>query len=223
MDGQVWRKQGWHLLALAILLAGAFAASHWLDLADSFLGLQLRFWYWLAIAIPVAHQLYVAVLWRLELHHKTISRVFGDNALTVFGAGFLPLFAGRLVSVALLAAADYGSLGWAFWLRLIIAVILTIPAVYLGYSVLRFFGLKRALGADHFDPAYRHLPMVREGIFRFTRNGMYIYGFFILWALAIAFDSRAALVTAAFNHLYIWVHYYTVEQPDMAQIYGSKE
>jgi hypothetical protein len=27
---------------------------------------------------------------------------------------------------------------------------------------------------------------------------------------------------AAFNHLYIWVHYFTVEKPDMDYIYGSK-
>jgi hypothetical protein len=220
MNNKVWEKQGWHALALAILLMGAIGAANWLDLTGSFLGLSVRLWYWLAIAVPVVHQVYVVVLWRLELHHGWMSRVFGSRALTVFGAGFLPLFAGRLVTAGLLAAADAGSIGIPGWLRLMLAVVLTIPALYLGYSVLRYFGLKRALGADHFDPAYRQLRMVREGIFRYTNNGMYVYGFFLLWAVAVAFDSRAALIAAAFNHLYIWVHFFTVEKPDMEEIYG---
>ena len=32
--------------------------------------------------------------------------------------------------------------------------------------------------------------------------------------------SSLALVAAAFNHLYIWVHYWSTERPDMARIYG---
>jgi len=31
----------------------------------------------------------------------------------------------------------------------------------------------------------------------------------------------AALAVALFNHLYIWVHYYATELPDMARIYGA--
>jgi len=58
-----------------------------------------------------------------------------------------------------------------------LAVILLIPAIYLLYSVIRYFGFTRALGADHFDEKYRMLPLVRRGIFRFTDNGMYTYGF----------------------------------------------
>jgi len=29
-----------------------------------------------------------------------------------------------------------------------------------------------------------------------------------------------ALLLAGFNHLYIWVHYYCTEKPDMERIYG---
>ena len=82
-------------------------------------------------------------------------------------------------------------------------------------------GFQRAAGADHFDRKYRALPFVREGIFRYTRNGMYAYAFLIFWAIAVAFDSAAALVIAAYAHGSIWLHYLGTEQPDMAYIYGA--
>jgi hypothetical protein len=37
----------------------------------------------------------------------------------------------------------------------------------------------------------------------------------------IALRSRAALVVALFSHLYICVHYFCTEKPDMKRIYGG--
>jgi protein-S-isoprenylcysteine O-methyltransferase Ste14 len=93
-------------------------------------------------------------------------------------------------------------------------------SVYLFWSVKTYFGFRRALGADHFDPAYRDLPRVREGIFRWTGNGMYTFGFLILWVPALWWGSAAALAAAVFNHAYIWIHYFATERPDMDRIYG---
>ena len=102
-----------------------------------------------------------------------------------------------------------------------VAVTVAVPTVYLFYSVGRYFGFRRAFGIDHFDPAYRSMPMVRQGIFRYTSNGMYTFGFLILWIPALWFASSAALAVAAFSHLYIWVHYGCTELPDMRRIYGD--
>jgi hypothetical protein len=49
---------------------------------------------------------------------------------------------------------------------------------------------------------------------------MYKFGFLILWSIALVFLSKAALLAAAFNHLYIWVHFYFTELPDIRRIYG---
>ena len=89
------------------------------------------------------------------------------------------------------------------------------------YSVSRYFGMMRAAGADHFDPRYRDLPLVKEGIFRFTNNGMYIYAFLLFWAIAVGFNSSAALAVAVFSHAYIWVHFFATEKPDMDYLYGD--
>src|SRR5690606_41959971 len=100
------------------------------------------------------------------------------------------------------------------------AVFALVPALYLFYSVKRYFTFRRAFGIDHFDPAARHLPFVRGGIFRFTSNGMYTFGFLLLWVPALWWASAAGLAVAAFNHLYVWVHYFATERPDIARIYG---
>ena len=89
------------------------------------------------------------------------------------------------------------------------------------YSVLKYFTLRRALGIDHFDATYRNAPLVRQGMFRYSRNAMYVFGIAILWLPGLLLASKAALLAALFNHLYIWVHYYTVELPDMRTIYGD--
>ena len=87
---------------------------------------------------------------------------------------------------------------------------------------MRYFGLARAAGADHFDPSYRKMPFVTGGIFKYTSNGMYVYAFLLFWAIGIGCNSSAALVVAAFSHAYIWVHFYATEKPDMDHLYPAR-
>ena len=51
---------------------------------------------------------------------------------------------------------------------------------------------------------------------------MYVFGLLILWLPGLLMASKAALLAALFGHVYIWVHYFTVELHDMKYIYGSK-
>lgn len=198
-----------HLFALAGLLT--LTAWGW-DL----LGRPFPVAFWTAIAVPVIHQVFVWLAWRLELRGRTVSRTIGFRAYVVL---FFVLFFARPVTLLILAWLDQGSLGLPLWLRVALTAVLAILGVYAGYSVARYFGMARATGADHFDPRYRKMPLVREGIFRFTSNAMYVYAFLLFWAVAIGFDSSAALLAAAFAHAYIWVHYVATERPDMVAIY----
>jgi hypothetical protein len=174
--------------------------------------------FWSAVAIPVVHQVFVWLAWRLELRSSAIRRSIGLHLYLVL---FFLLLAGRVVTVLALAWMDRGSLGLPAFARVATTIVLGVIWVYLGYSLKRYFGFVRAAGADHFDPRYRDMPLVREGIFRFTSNAMYIYGFLILWIIAIGFDSLAALTVAAFNHVYIWVHFHATEKPDMDYLYSA--
>jgi len=75
------------------------------------------------------------------------------------------------------------------------------------------------LGIDHFDSSYGDRPLVKEGIYRYVNNGMYLFGVAIIWIPGLVYLSKAALLSALFTHLYIWVHYYCTEKPDMKRIY----
>ncbi len=209
----MWQGQLLHIGSLIALLIVV-------TLAWNLLGKPHSLAFWIALAFPVLHQVWVWLAWRIELKASTISRLIGfAGYLTVF---FL-LFGGRFLSLAWLAMLDQGSLGLAPTLLILLTVILLIPGLYAMYSVRRFFGMSRAAGGDHFDRKFREMPLVKEGIFRFTDNGMYLYAFMLFWAIAIGFNSASALVVAAFSHAYIWVHFYATEKPDMKYLYGSSD
>ena len=50
---------------------------------------------------------------------------------------------------------------------------------------------------------------------------MYTFGLLVVWLPGLLAASKTALLSAAFSHVYIWVHYYCTERPDMRRIYGK--
>ncbi len=63
--------------------------------------------FWIAVAFPVVHQVFVWQAWRLELNSKGTSRTIGFRG---YLALFFLLFGGRFVSLLTLAWMDRGSL-----------------------------------------------------------------------------------------------------------------
>jgi len=217
----IFEKQRHHFLALALLLAVTFLPLEGDFLAGQFLGLSTLAWFMVAIAVPIIHQVYVWLIWRLELHFSLISRTFGEAGFLYYAVGFTILFVSRLIAIILLAISNRDTLPLNPTLAFLLSFVLFIPALYLFYSVRTYFGFKRAYGIDHFDQTYRHKPFVKAGIFRWTDNAMYVFGFLILWIPGLLLFSKAALLVAFFNHAYIWVHFYFTELPDIRRIYGS--
>lgn len=217
----MFEKQGWHYLSLGLLLAGVAMLARGELLVGELWGISARQWLWIAIAIAIFHQIFVWLFWRLELHHGLITRWFGEKGFPIYKIGFTILFAGRPISLLLLGLANYKSLAINPILAYLIAGVLFLPFVYSMYSVAKYFGINRAYGIDHFDPSYREKVFVKKGMFKYTDNAMYKFGFLVLWAIALLTLSKAALLLAAFNHLYIWVHFYFTELPDIRRIYGE--
>ena len=207
----IWVGQPLHCACLATFLALAWVA--WAYSDKPFPGL-----FWGAMSFPVMHQVFVWLAWRLEFRSLSTSKTIGFRG---YLAIFFLLFGGRFISLLALAWMDHGSLELPILPQAIATIILALLGVYAIYSVKRYFGMVRAAGVDHFDSRYREMPLVREGIFRFTSNGMYLYAFLLFWAIAIGFNSTAALIVAAFSHAYIWVHFYATEKPDMQFLYAS--
>ncbi len=216
----IFEWQWLHVASLAGLLTG-FALATGLNgfHTGGVWGVNTISWVWLAVAIAVAHQVLVWFCWRTQLHLSLLTRAMGEGGFTLYSVLFSIIGIARVVVVFIVAISNQGTLPLDPTVLRILAVIAAIPAVYLFYSVNRYFGFKRAFGIDHFDTSYRSLPFVRKGIFRFTSNGMYVYGFMILWVPGLWYGSTAALCVALFNHVYIWVHYWSTERPDIRRMY----
>ena len=219
---KIFKYQVWHLLILLILLIGVYFCISMDNalLNGELLGISSSIWLLLAILSPIVHQVYVVVCWRLELHYDSFSKTFGTYGFKVFKLGFGILIFSRLLTILFLAISNSYTLKINIFLAYTFAVILMIPSVYLFYSVKKYFGIDRAFGLDHFKPEeFKNKSFIKKGIFRYTSNGMYIYGFLILYIPGLILLSKAALLAALFNHLYIWVHYYFTELPDIKLIY----
>jgi hypothetical protein len=214
-------KQIYHYIVLILLVIGVYALADGTALFGQLWGVSTTAWLWFSVAVPVLHQIYVWFVWRSQLKYSLISRIFGGSGFKVYTIGFTVLFASRLIVILLLSLSNKDSIALNPAFSYALSIIFIVLSVYLFYSVRTYFGFNRAYGIDHFDESYRHLPFVREGIFKYTSNAMYTFGFLVLWVPGLIFFSKAALLAACFNHLYIWVHYYTTELPDIRFIYGS--
>ncbi|WP_455169826.1 methyltransferase, partial [Aegicerativicinus sediminis] len=185
-------------------------------------GFKTPLWLLAAIISLIVHQLYVLVCWRSELFYNSFSKKFGKDAFNLYKIGFAILILSRIVTLILLAISNHKTLNINNILTSIIAGILFVPTVYLFYSVKKYFGMDRAFGIDHFKPEeFKSKPFVKKGIFKYTSNGMYIFGFLILYIPGLIAQSKAALLVALFSHIYIWVHYYFTELPDIKLIYSD--
>lgn len=215
-------RQLQHVVLLILLLAVLWFFLDETALAGSWLGLTTPVWLALAILAPVVHQVYVWYLWRQQLLFGSVERWLGVNGFIYYAIGFTILFVARLLVIIALAVANHNTIAMSPFLAYPLAILLLIPVLYLFYSVRTYFGFKRAYGIDHFDPSYHNKPFVRQGIFRYSSNAMYVFGFLILWVPGLLLLSKAALLAAAFHHLYIWVHYYCTELPDIQYIYANE-
>ncbi|MBV7408799.1 phosphatidylethanolamine N-methyltransferase family protein [Maritimibacter sp. DP1N21-5] len=218
--GQLFEGQAQHLLLLVLLLVAATCLLTEPPEPPRLLGLTARGWALTSIAVAVVHQAVVAVVFRLQLHHATLSRLFGQNDLAIWTAVFMPFLVLRPVTLFFTGWADPIPITGYRLSEIIIGTALLVPAIWGMHSTLTQFTLRRAVGGDHFRESIRALPPVKGGIFDYTDNGMYGVVFLGLWGIALLLGSWNALVVAAFQHAFIWVHFYTVEQPDMRRLYG---
>jgi hypothetical protein len=210
-----------HLLLLAALLTPfAFLAGRPAVATGELWGWSASTWLWVTASAAVLHQGYVWLCWRLELHRRTLTRAFPQNGFLLCRVGFGILGLSRW-AILPLAVANRGTLELPALLQWGASGVFVLLSGYLFYSVLRYFGIDRGVGLDHFEPAAREWPLVREGIFRFSSNAMYTFGFLALWVPGLLLESAAALLAASFQHAYIWVHFHCTEKPDMEHIYGG--
>ncbi len=220
---KIFKHQIWHLISLLALICAVqiYITNNPGILRGSYWSVSTSLWFWLAIVIPVVHQTYVLLVWRFELYKRIFTTRFGlKKAFQIYAAGFSLLFVSRLVVIVFLAISSKNSLQTNPGIAYVIALLITPVVLFLFYSVKKHFTFERAFGIDHFDKNYC-VPFVKKGIFKYTDNGMYVFGLMVLYLPGLLLLSEAALLAALFNHAYIWAHYYFTERPDMVEIYGD--
>jgi len=210
-----------HLGFAVLLSAGAMSLLVSPQDAPHILGLSSTGWAKLSIALAVVHQVIVALVFRLQLHRNLISRWLGDRDMVVWRVIFLPLLVARPLSLIMAAWADTNAITGYRPVEILVGAVLLGLSVWALHSVITYFTIPRALGGDHFRDEIAAMPLVSEGVFKYTSNGMYGVAFLGLWGIALLFGSWNALVLALFQHCYIWVHMYCTESPDMRWIYSK--
>lgn len=221
---KIFEYQLWH----AIFLVVSLVLIYWLTQNDdsflqgSFLGIKSSTWIIFSLASAILHQIYVLIAWRSELYYKWFTKRFNERGFVYFKIGFALLILSRPATIICLAIANRDSISLNSLMVLIISILISVPVIYLMYSVRKYFGINRAFGIDHFYPEkYNAGKIIKQGIFKYSSNAMYVYGFLGLWLPGLLLQSKSALLLAGFSHLYIWVHYYCTELADMKVIYGQ--
>lgn len=217
-----YNRQIWQLAGFVVLIALVATLADWSRLASvSVWGVSAAVWFVLSLALAPAHQFYVWYVWRSELYYERIGDLFGGQGFEAYMVGFGVFFVTRISTIFLVGLADAGSLALHPVVTWGVGTVLFVVSMYALYSVVRYFGVRRASGADHFIEEYRHRPFVERGIFRYTNNGMYIYALLGLWVVGLWAQSYGALLLAFYFHTAIWLHYYCTEKPDIVEIYGG--
>ena len=220
---KVFEKQAYHLLVWIVLGGLLYLESrHYVDSSTArFWGLSAIKWLFVSWILAALHQGWVWFFWRMELYRGKVSGWFGPRGFLLFRVGFVLLALARLLAIVMIALAAPGTLEIPRWLSLGLIVITT-PFILWGlYSVVAYFGVTRAFGADHFIDKYRGGTLETRGIFRYVPNTMYTVILLALYHPALLLSSRLGLIAALAHHLFVWTHYFCTERPDMRQIYGE--
>ena len=219
----VLKNQGHHLLLYVAIGAVLYAAvMQFPDGGTRIWGLSARDMILLSWIFAALHQGWIVFFWRMELYLGKIRAWFGRAGFTIFRIGFVVFASCRLLLLIpiSMATAETASIPRALSVGLFVV---TTPFIVWGfYSVFVYFGVTRALGADHFDPAYRGGALERRGIFKYIPNSMYTVVLLVLYHPGLLWDSGPALFTAAAHHALVWTHYFCTEKPDMKEIYGAR-
>jgi hypothetical protein len=140
---KIFEYQIWHLLSLIFLiLAIKLYVSNSPEMLDgSFWGISTNLWFSLAIAIPVFHQLYVWLVWRVELYLRVFSNRLGaKQAFNIYAVGFSFLFISRLITIIFLAISNKNTLHINPIVAYVFAVLITPLIIYVFASLEKYVG-----------------------------------------------------------------------------------
>ena len=152
---KILKYQGYHLLGYTVI--GALLLYATLQFPDGhrpMWGLSAREWILFSWILAAVHQSWVLFFWRAELYLGVITAWMGKAGFLVYSIGYIVSGLARLLPVIPIShsTAHTSSIPPSVSVTIIVV---TTPLIIWGlYSVAFYFGVFRAFGMDHFDPAY---------------------------------------------------------------------
>ena len=170
--------------------------------------------FYYSIIAACIFQTYVWLAWRSVLHYKI------NYSFYVHIAVFFSLFIPRIITIVLVAQLDQNSIELPFFVVYVIRPVFAALQIYGSYSTIVYFGPMRLTGSDHFYEEHRKIPLVNEGMFKYSDNVMYTYVSLFNFVITISYSSKIAFFLAIFHYISPWIHFYCIEKPDIREIYG---
>ncbi len=225
---KIFTYQIYHLLIFLLLGAALYLyAKACFTGGDLFLGLSAVHWVifsWISAGI---FQTWIFLFWRLEFYYGKIGALFGKTGFLIFRIGFVLFSHAAFLPVLPLSFLTKNTVEPGAVLKPVLQSVLilgTAPFILWGlYSVVRYFGINRAFGADHFFPEYRSGILEKRGTFKYIPNTMYTVILLLLYYPGVLYASALGLAAALSHHLFVWAHYFCTEKPDLKEIYGKKK
>ena len=187
------------------------------------LSFSLSHWTFFSWVVAGIFHLWIVLFWRIEMYSGKISSWFGSSGFKIFRSGFIFLFLSAFLPLIPVSFLTGKSMEINPVLRLT-GLIVTTPFILWGmFSVFVYFGIDRAVGADHFFSKYRSMTLEKRGIFKYIPNSMYTVVLLMLYHPGLYYESGLGLFFALIHHTFVWVHYFCTEKPDLQEIYGSSK
>ena len=218
----IFEKQDWHFVLLALLVVSANTIMDRFPLffLGAFWGLSAETWLWIGIIAAILHQLYVMIIWRVQLETQWLTANLPRIGYIAYLVDYTMMLIARIGAIVLVALANRETLFIPAAARWTTALILAIPFAWLVHSIIKYYGFKRMAGAEHFELSSRDTGWAGQGIFKYVPNAIYVFGPLAFYIPGFLLASPASLLLALFNHLYLWIHYFCTELPNLRRIYG---
>ena len=123
---EIFKQQQWHLIILIPMLFFLynFPFLYSETTTGSLWDISTISWGYIAVSIPIIHQVYVLLTWRLELYHKSISKTFGSYGFNIFKFGFAILIILRPISLIILAISNRNTFHMNSYVTIILILLL---------------------------------------------------------------------------------------------------
>lgn len=222
MSGSATRGLLFRVIAAAGLLVTGWVVAEQNVWGGLFLGIPTQGWVAAALGVTLLHHAACWFAWRWELHHRTLSRRFGDAG----GARWMRLLlygglALQLLAMLGAAKANFDTLnilaGGATWPYLLA------PALLFVYALVAFpLAFRRHRGArETFRQAWAESPRLAGVLYHEVPTVLHSVGLLLPWLLAVSCSAGALLGVALFNHADTILHYMTTEKPDEPFVLGA--